>query len=92
MGNRWIFSHTTVTQKIIEDNKALIDKQYEVQLKEKQNEINMINERLIESEKKMKKLSNSLAALKKRSENVQAPKTNQEARQRLIDLGYPPIK
>ena len=84
------FPHQSVTQKIIEDNKKLIDKQYEDQLKEKNQEIEMLNQQLADSEKKLKKLSNSLAQLKKRSENVQPPKTNKEARDRLNELGYPP--
>lgn len=85
------------TQKIINDTKAEMTKQYEGQLKdksaiikEKDVQLKDYRARLVVSESKYADLKKKYDDLERERLNVQPPKTDKELRDRFIALGYVP--
>jgi hypothetical protein len=75
----------------INDTQAILQKQYETQLKDKDTAINDYKSRLTISNEKYTSITNKYISLQKEKDNVKPPETNIEIRNRFVALGYPPI-
>ena len=75
----------------INEAQVALQKQYESQLKDKDATINDYKSRLTISYEKYTSITNKYIALQKEKENVKAPVTNTEIRDRFIVLGYTPL-
>jgi phage shock protein A len=71
--------------------KVELEKQYTAQLKEKETQIADYKTRLTQSEYRYAGMVQKYVELEKRKQNVTAPTTNKELRDRFSALGYPPL-
>jgi hypothetical protein len=79
------------TTQIIADVKAALEKQYGAQLAAQEAQIKDYKSRLSLSEGRYAVLAIKYTDLEKRKQNVIAPTTNKEMRDRFTALGYPPL-
>jgi len=75
----------------INESQAMLQKQYETQLKEKDNIIKTYQSKLIESQNKYISLTTKYAELQKEKDSVKTPVTNDEIRIRFVAVGFNPI-
>jgi peptidoglycan hydrolase CwlO-like protein len=81
-----------IIQSLINDQVATIKQQYEQDLAAKDNEIAAAKSSLKKSQAQVAKLNVQIKDLKGRIDNVQAPTTTQETKDRLRALGYTPSR
>jgi len=77
---------------LITDQVAAIEEQYKQELEAKDKEIYVANSKLKKSEAQVVTLNKKIKDLEGQVINVQKPVTSLETKDRLRDLGYPPIR
>lgn len=76
---------------VINDTQAQLQKQYEAQLKAKDISINDYKSRLAVSQERANIWANKYNELERKKNEVKAPATNAETRDRFIALGFIPL-
>lgn len=76
---------------VINQAQAAMETQFKVQLKDKDAQITDYKNKLVVSQGKYAALVRRYNTLQKEKENVKAPVTNKELRDRFVALGYPPL-
>jgi hypothetical protein len=76
---------------VINQAQAAMETQFKAQLKDKDVQIADYKNKLVVSQGKYTALVQRYNALQKEKENVKAPVTNKELRDRFTALGYPPL-
>jgi len=76
---------------IVNQTQAAMETQFKAQLKDKDVQIADYKNKLVVSQGKYTALVQRYNTLQKEKENVKAPTTNKELRDRFVALGYPPL-
>lgn len=76
---------------VINQAQVAMEKQFAAQLKDKDVQIADYKNKLVVSQGKYTALVQKYNTLQKEKENVKAPVTNKELRDRFVALGYPPL-
>ena len=79
------------TMAAINEATETIEKQYKGQIAEKERQVTDFKSRLVVSEGKYKLLAQKYQSLQKEKDNVKAPITNQDIRDRLTAAGFTPL-
>lgn len=76
---------------VINDTQVQLQKQYEAQLKAKDISINDYKSRLAVSQERANMWANKYNELERKKDEIKAPVTNAETRDRFISLGFIPL-
>ena len=87
----WPSKAPVSSQATINEVKDQLEAQFNKEIEAKDLQIKDYKSRLVVSDGKYKALVKKYADLQKEKENVKAPVTNAELRDRFVALGYPPL-
>lgn len=85
------FPRQSVVDSILKDREEQIKVEYIEKIAARDRDLAKLQEQYKISETKLNVLNNELKTLKKRYADIKPPKTPEELRKALSDLGYPPL-